>query len=325
MRVAPAIALTLWLAGCALPGAHLVAGPVPELRGCLEAPRHTAAELAEVVRGSTISVIDCATGNTMATTMTTAAGGFVFVFDSGFTPGSSVYYLEAVKGLAGGGSPNRAGYAAARLRTLIQLQGATWRSLSVKNVVIGRSTTALACLASLRSFSSAQNEALLGTLSTNVPSTVDGVSLLDTFQGTGDLSPTDFARTWTLVDQALTADLDPVGAIFARPPGLPTSAVATSDQGMAIGPGVGMKLDGWTATGLFPGAGAAGTSVIMQGMGLGAGVGIALHGVSCPVTSRASDGTSLTFVVPSGLQPGSYPLVVRYGPWTQSALSFTVQ
>ncbi len=166
------------------------------------------AGLTEVANAATVSLIEAQGGNTVASSVTDERGGFVLTFQN-FTPVSGApYTLEAVKGLAVGGKPNRPGAAAVRVRSLLFWNGG-WQSLtnSVPGVGISVSpaTTAIATIASLKQ--SARQSVDLTEL-------VGKVSGGD-FDATGtDLSRTaDFDPVVRLVDNALTLDQDPVAAI----------------------------------------------------------------------------------------------------------------
>ncbi len=178
----------------------------PTLTGT--SPYRVLALLAEVANAATVSLIEAQGGNTVASSVTDERGGFVLTFQN-FTPVSGApYTLEAVKGLAVGGKPNRPGAAAVRVRSLLFWNGG-WQSLtnSVPGVGISVSpaTTAIATIASLKQ--SARQSVDLTEL-------VGKVSGGD-FDATGtDLSRTaDFDPVVRLVDNALTLDQDPVAAI----------------------------------------------------------------------------------------------------------------
>jgi len=163
--------------------------------------RQTQATITEIASGATVSLIDATTGNTVASTVTQASGNFTLSIP-GFNPVTGQpYFLEAVKGLSAGGSQNRTGAAAARVRTLV-LRNGSWTSLSGSFVNISRATTATSVLVAYRNLSVAQQTALMGKVS-GQSLDVSGSALL----------AEDFARVFDLVTEAIAADQDPVWAV----------------------------------------------------------------------------------------------------------------
>lgn len=322
--------LALALTGCAFP---VPSGSLPSsLEGRVDfgsGPRHVQAATAEVAQAATVSLIDAGTGNTLATTLTTASGLFVLGFDRSFHPGVGPYYLEAVKGLSLGGGANRAGAPLVRLRTLLSYQG-DWQSLSSGGLVIGKSSTALAALSNLKGLSTAQNLNLLNTVSINQPgASIEGITTPDTFAGTAEISDAEYHRAWDLVARALDQDADPIAALFLRP------ATATSSLGTRLGPGfnvrpgIGMAEDGWAISGLSPTSvsRSSGGTVVVRGSGLPTATDsltVTLAGFACPVSAASVDGGTFTIRVPSGIPLGAYPLVVGVGPWSNQSLSLTI-
>lgn len=319
------LCLLLLLSGCSLPGA--TSPTLPPLTGRIEpfVQRGIAAtSILDVAQGATISLIEPATGLTLATTVSQPDGRFTLNFGTAFLPGSSPYFLEVVKGIAQGGNPNRAGAPAIRLRTLIAFQGTGWNSLTGPSTLVGRGTTAIAVLSSLRAFSDAKNLALLGTILPKTPSSGSGITAPDTFTGTPDLPAADFFPAWRLVDQALSQDLDPIGSLFARPLNVATSNNTAIGTALSTQVGLAMAAEGLGLFSLSPANAAVGNSVTLHGHGLPlAGLAITLDGKACAL-GPVTNGTSVAFTVPAGVAAGTYPLVVTYGPWTSSALALTV-
>lgn len=207
-------ALSLGLGGCL--GAP--AAPPPQggdttaLRGTVsfEGTRQAQATMGEVANQATVSLIDASTGNTVASSITDAAGAFVFVFDR-FTPaGGGVYVLEAVKGLSVGGNPNRAATSAVRIRTFL-FWNAGWQSFTNSTVntglMVGNSTTALATLVSLK-----QQAGIGLTLTSLIGKINEGANTFDE-ASTGLSNANDFLKVLPLVNNAITLDQDPLGAI----------------------------------------------------------------------------------------------------------------
>ncbi|MBU6428834.1 MAG: hypothetical protein KGR26_07490, partial [Cyanobacteria bacterium REEB65] len=140
----------------------------------------------------------------MTTTVTDPSGNFSLHF-SNWTPTANYpYLLEAVKGLSVGGSPNRVGANAARLRTLVLESGGVWTSITGHTIQLSRSTTALCVIASLRGLTVAQQQALIGTVTIGSP---------DTFSGTAQIATSEYSAVWGLADSCITLDEDPVGSI----------------------------------------------------------------------------------------------------------------
>ncbi|HEY9854844.1 MAG TPA: IPT/TIG domain-containing protein [Stenomitos sp.] len=319
----PLLGLTL-LAGCA--GLTPTAG-VPPLEGTVEldSERHVMADVSEVANGATVSFIDPTSGNTLTTGLTDSRGRFSLVFSNGnFHPTNGPYFLEAAKGLSMGGSTNRAGATLVRLRTLVSYQNGIWQTPTGMGINIGRATTALCVLSNLKGLTSTQNLALLNRVFLGTPSSAEGIGIPDSFQGDDTLTSTEFIRAYDLVDRAIAQNMDPVAALFKRPAG---STSVTLGPGFATRPELGMALDGWVLGTASPTSGPANTLVTVYGHGLSANaadLGVTLNGQTASVLAASADGTSLRFQVPAGLSPGTYPIVVTYGPWSSSILTFTV-
>ncbi|MBM3268667.1 MAG: hypothetical protein FJZ01_13560 [Candidatus Sericytochromatia bacterium] len=194
-------------------GAAAVPAGAPSLTGMVDfgppAGRFRGqALITEVANAATVSLIDAVAGNTVASSVTEASGAFVLTFGS-FTPqANTTYMIEAVKGLAMGGAPNRPGAAVVRVRTLLLWDGG-WKSLTNTTPGVGinvsLATTAIATIVSLKQ-SAGQSVALASLIGK-----VSGATFADA--GTGLGATTDFAPVLTLVSNALTLDQDPVGSV----------------------------------------------------------------------------------------------------------------
>lgn len=185
-----------------------------ELHGRLETGRHPQALMSEVTTSATVSLIDAATGNTVASTLTDASGAFVLTF-ADFSPADgSSYVLEAVKGLSVGGSANRAGTAAVRLRTYL-FWNSGWQSFTNTavntGIVMGNATTALSVIVGLKA-----QAGIPLTLSTLIGKVNEGTDAF-TEAGTGLTSAGDFAPVLPLVGNAIGLDQDPLRAIAYDP------------------------------------------------------------------------------------------------------------
>lgn len=175
------------------------------LRGTILTPARSAqAALTDVANGATLSLLDTVTGNTVATTLSDVSGRFYLSVPSASLVANRLYLLEASKGLAVGGSPNRAGSSVARLRTILSYQGGNWVSLSNASaggaITVGTGTTALALISALRGVSAAT---LIGSLT---PDT-------QRYTPIGGLTSVEYATVLGLLDAALASDRDPVESI----------------------------------------------------------------------------------------------------------------
>lgn len=312
-------ALSLGLLGCS---SYLPPGvePLPPLIGQIEplASRLVAASTSEVANGATVALIDPTSGNTIATTLSTPNGQFVLNFPPAtFTPGSNPYFLEASKGL--GTSSNQVGASAVRLRTLIRMNNGDWESFSSNGIYVGRSTTALAILSSLKGLSVAQNIALLKTLAVGATSTVGGITSPDTFGGTPAVLALEYQQVWDLVTRSLEQNADPMASIVQRP-NATASVVTDLGSGYGLRPGFGWAAAGIVLADVSPAAAAVGSTLTLYGHGLNAGLTVRLNSLSCPVLT--TDGTTATFRLPAGSTSGN--LEVRSGPWIHRGLFVTV-
>ncbi|MBO9542099.1 hypothetical protein J7643_16045 [bacterium] len=329
------LAGVILLAGCAVPAAEGL--PVtPPLSGTVQFPveRRVSATMAEIGTKATVSLIDTATGNTLATALTDPDGAFVLSFEKTFRPQAGAYFLEAVKGLSAGGLPNRAGAPLARIRTLASFQGSNWVTLTGAGVRITTATTAISALAGLNRLSPSENLALLGSVKANTPSTAAGFTMFDTYTVPASLTGTASAalskaavhRTWSLVVQALQADEDPVAVLFLRPGGQPSSSTSLAGTGYGGEEGIAWGASGWTLDATTGVSGAVGATVTLYGLGLPkstAAVSVKTsNGLVCPVTAVGPDGTWIRFTVPASAASG--PLDVRFGQWSNRSVFLTV-
>ncbi|MBO9539118.1 hypothetical protein J7643_00845 [bacterium] len=205
------LSLTATVASCAAQAPLSLASASQQVSGRVTfavETRAAQATLTEAANGATVSLVDAATGNTLAATITDASGNFVLSFPA-FTPQAGTpYVLEAVKGLAVGGSTNRAGSPAVRLRTLL-FWNSGWQSLTNTTVntgiVLSAATTAVAGIASLK------KQAGTPLTLTNLVGKVSGSTFNET--GTGLTNASDFTPVLSLVSNAITLDQDPLRAI----------------------------------------------------------------------------------------------------------------
>jgi len=204
------------LAACsAIPGPAVPAS-VPPLAGHvamgdlypeLNAGRTVSATMAEVARSATVSLIDVNTNETVSTTKTNSQGAFELIFGSGFLPNADPYYLEAVKGL----SSNRAGNAAARVRTIVAFRGG-WVSATSDALAISRATTALSIIVSHRG-GTANPVTVLSLLA----SLGSGGAPPPFSEKDSGISQAEYGNVYNHVGKALLGDADPFAAITYDP------------------------------------------------------------------------------------------------------------
>ncbi|MEB3238385.1 MAG: hypothetical protein VKO64_12280 [Candidatus Sericytochromatia bacterium] len=203
---------------------------IADLRGqvdleALGIARTTQASIgSEIAIRATVSLIEVATGFTVATTVTESNGAFNLKFAGGFTPkADTIYYLDAIKGLKTGTDlPNRVGADIVRVRTLARYTGTFWNSISQNDLLIlNRTTTALTLLLSLRSQMAPSSgrtldpELMINALSPE-PNPAGGP---DPFYNLyGNLLPDALVNdTYNRVSQTLAQDRDPFMFILLDP------------------------------------------------------------------------------------------------------------
>ncbi len=195
------------LIGCqVLPGAPTARTPVtanaqseiPSLRGHVQYPgdREIAATTGTIVSRATVSIMDAA-GQTVAATLTDAAGNFTLSVNGAFTPTAGAYYtVEAIKGLVGNTS---AGHAV-RMRTLLQWTGTAWNSCTGgATIAISPTTTAVAII----------KYAQAAVTFADTMGTVTGATVTS---GNATLAA-NWQAVQNLVTDMLWRDVDPVGRI----------------------------------------------------------------------------------------------------------------
>lgn len=277
------------IAACAAPR---VIEPSPAtLSGTVDfgASRQVQATMSDVATKATVSLIDPVQNKTVATSVTDSSGAFSLTF-RGFTPASYPYFLEAVKGLPMGGSPNRVGASAARVRTLVKWTSGTPSSISIGQNTISTTTTALCVIAGLRS--SVNQSALISSLTMGTADNTVSPSTPDTFTlSTSNITNVDFHNVNKLVGDAIMYDQDPIAAIaldgsnnFVRltPP---SSLLRLSSDVAAIGGTLTLYGQSFASP-------AANNRVTFAG------------GVSAVGTSVSADHSQLTVPVPAGACTG---------------------
>lgn len=315
--------LSVALVGCPrplLPPVAVEHHAVAPLHGRVDFGRRVQATMGEIASGATVSLIDSATGLTVATSLTDANGAFSMNFGSTFKPDTTkVYFLEAVKGLQAGGTVNRAGASAARVRTLIAFKDGGW--VSIANpipgpVTVTRATTALSAIASLRS-AVVTPSSLIGKLTVGTAETVNwtrspvappdyAASTADSFNPTGtNIDPQDYHHVFGLVDKAVLADQDPLFVVS-----FDSSTLLFARQAPVF-----------NVTSVSPQGGVIGGTFSVFGQNFDAATQVLLGGLPGAV-SVSTDRTRLTVTVPAGAYSG--PLTVKNGNLSVSEHAFTV-
>jgi N-acetylneuraminic acid mutarotase len=248
--------------------------------------------MGDVAKAATVSLINTGANRTEATTLTDDAGKFQLTFARGFKPDSTAtYYIEAVKGL----DSNRPGNDAVRVRTIAKYKSGGWVTLtnaSPGGITIGRSTTALAIGAALKAGtpSSVDLETLIGAVAVGSP---------DVYRPVTNLTQADYESLYTLVDELLAADADPVAGIAYDVSGNTWQRLTQGGSSFSY-------------TTISPSNGNAGDSVTLSGSGFSATLAENkvrfFDGVEAAVTS--ANPTSLVVTVPSGAASGQTTLQV---------------
>lgn len=259
--------------------------------------RSTQASMGDVAVNATVSLINTGTNKTEATAVTNASGSFDLTL-TGFTPDpTTTYFLEAVKGLGS----NQPSNPVARVRTVAKYASG-WTTLTNlipnQGIIISPGTTAISIAAALLG---ATNYApLIGMLSTGATETY-------TPPGGANLpGAADFAAALSLVNQALSANKDPVANMGLS---LPNTWVMLNQQ--------------FGVTGCSPASGSIGSTVTITGSGFDttpANNLVKFNGTPA-VVSAATVG-SLTTTVPSGATSGQ--LAVQVGSLVALGPNFSV-
>lgn len=300
------LALSLGLASCHAPDPvqEGVAVQARAIAGTIQTPsREVAALITDVANGATVALIDGTTGTTVATTVSNPQGGFSLYLPSGFTPvAGRPYYLEAVKGLAAGGTANRAGAPIARLRTILFPQGANWVSLNSSvpgdSISIGWASTAVALIASLRGLAVADQLNLVGKV----------ISAGTSFNPTGTLiTSTEFNVVYGLVNLALNSDQDPLGTVSYDPSGASPAAQYGRKPGNLV------LYDTFS-----PALPATGSTVTLNGQDLPAprsDVTVMIGEKPVASWTTNADRTQMTVTLPGNVSGGAFSITQGMSTW----------
>jgi sugar lactone lactonase YvrE len=281
--------------------------PVPPLTGQLEgfAPaRAVAATVGELASKATIAMVDTVTGQTIASTVSSTTGTYRLVFSNTFKPlADRVYHLEAFKGLPMGGSSNRVGTPVGRIRNIVFWKSGGWVSLSNSvptstSLGIGRATTAISVIASLRRQSTQEQAGLVGKLS--------GTSFSAT--GTG-ISSGEYSAVLALVTDALSADQDPVAAIAYNPLG------ATPEQKYARKPRA-FVFSGTFSTSSGSGKAVPGGTVTFNGLNFPDPTSVSIGGLPAAGWSVDPKRTQLAVTLPPNAYSGIVQVTVGSITWS---------
>lgn len=268
------------------------ASVVPPLRGTLQVPgREVLAVPADVLNGATVTLINPGSNQSVTSALTDVSGNFVLQFSGSFNPSvGSVYVLEAFKGLGG----NAPGYDAPRFRTIIQLTGGGWSSITGPTIYVNALTTAVAIESALDS---------VNVPAANTIAKVTPPSTLVTNAFAPNHTDAEVYQVASDISNYLTNNLDAVGTINAVQP---------------------------TITSFNPSSGGAGTIVTVYGRGFNAAPGsttVTVSGVPANVVYVAprldTPGYSvMAFICPPAFSTGKIQIATPIGT-ASSAANFT--
>ena len=268
---------------------------VPPIAGHVEefAPaRSVAATVGELASKATVVLVDTATGQTVTSTVTSSTGSFLLVWSNKFKPlEDRAYHLEVFKGLPMAGNSNRIGTPVARLRNIVFWRRGGWVSLSngsptASSLGVGRASTVISVIASLRRLSPQEQEGLVGKLS--------GTS----FTATGTvISSAEYSAVLALVTDALSADQDPVAAIAYNPLG------ATPEQKYTRKPRA-FAFSGTFSTSSGSGKAVPGGTVTFNGLNFPDPTSIRIGGLPAAGWSIDPTRTRLTVTLPPNAHSG---------------------
>ncbi|MBI6546920.1 MAG: IPT/TIG domain-containing protein [Cyanobacteria bacterium NC_groundwater_1444_Ag_S-0.65um_54_12] len=239
---------------------------IPPLAGWLSPQKRFHLQLVnlreEFAKGATVSLIEVASGNTVATSLADANGQFLIQFGAAFTPyrtspadrRSVAYYLEAVKGIAGRNPmPNQSGAVALRLRTLIwfDFDDNGWICLANASpgaLTISLSTTTVAFYLNDRVVKqqAIRSEDYIGCLDASLADSAPA-----DYTPAGDLSATLYAELYQKVVAAVIDDQDPIHALVISP----DNTVINAQTSFAL-------------AGISPAGAAIGSTVTINGLNL---------------------------------------------------------
>ena len=316
MRLLWLLLLSLALVSCKLPSIAPVGPPASveapaksgiAIEGRIGSRRGVQANvLDDIATYATVSLIDTATGLTLATTVTDKHGAFSLQFGDGFLPvDSRPYFLEAVKGVKGGNPDfNQAGADALRLRTLIFYQSATRGWVSLENaepgpIFLSMHTTAV-------SVAIAHMQAINPDLS---PADFIGCLATETYvEGSRPLSESVYANLYALVETAILENRDPLHYI-----------AFDSRNGTFLSTFISFSISR-----ILPAAGAIGTRVLMEGRGFLSGTinQIAINDLRMAIHPGSVKDDRVEFDIPPGARSG--PISISINGVNQAGPRFTV-
>lgn len=309
MRGLLLLLLSLVLVSCKLPAIAPVS-PVTSAGGSpgLAAPQGVALEgrigarrgvqanvLEDIATHATVSLIDTATGLTLATTVTDERGAFYLQFSDGFLPvGDRPYFLEAVKGVKGSNPDyNQAGADALRLRTLIFYREAERGWVSLENaepgpIYLSMHTTAV-------SVAIAHLQVVLPTLA---PADFIGCLATGTYvEGGRPLSEPVYANLYSLVENAIVENRDPLHyvAFDAR-------------NGTFLSTYISFSISR-----ILPSTGEIGTRVLMEGSGFLSGTidRVAINDLPMGIIPGSLTDRRVEFEIPPGARSGPISLSIN--------------
>jgi len=216
-----------------VPGKVTGKGPLPDTRLQITMPvlsgrvdlaawqgRSAQAVTSDIVRRSTVSILDPVTNTTVASTVTDDAGRFSLVPANAVTAGK-LYLLEAVKGVSSSPSQD-----ALRFRNWIVLNQNTWRSISAPDVVLDANTTAAVLLSQLFPDEVRPADLVLGKIAASA-----GVSALVATPSFSLHPDLEFSRLATSIRGLVQADLDPIASVSGIRPVVSSLSAARARPG----------------------------------------------------------------------------------------------
>ena len=250
-------------------------------------PRIGQALTTDVIRRSTVSVIDPESNATLATTGTDDVGRFSLGVTAAITPGKA-YLLEAAKGVT-----SRPADDALRFRNWVSLNQNVWSAVSTPDVVLDAHTTACVLLSQMFPDEVRPADLLRGKVAAS-----GGVSALLPSPAFATRPDLEFSRLATSIRGLIAADFDPVASVSGIKPTVSTlSAVRARPGDMLV----------LTGTGFSPVSGA---------------VSVEFGDTSTLGTIVLASPTRLFVLVPPG--SGNRPITVRNSQGASVAQAFEI-
>lgn len=305
MRVLLLLMLSLALASCKLPSllptaprpaAMTIAAKGSGVEGRVLSPRRMQANVLEdIASHATVSLIDTATGLTLATTVTNEGGSFFLAFGQGFAPvANRPYFLEAVKGIKGDNPQyNQAGADAVRLRTQIFYDPASQEWLSLENDEPGKIYLSMASTAVSVAIAHMQAVVPLFSSQDFIGCLTNGTYVA----GNRPLSQAVYDDLYTKVETAILENRDPLHYI-----------AYDAHNGTFLSTFISFSISGIT-----PASGEIGTPVVLEGDGFLSGTidHVAINGQVVEMDLATVTDSRIAFTIPSGARSGPISLSIN--------------